>query len=168
MLKKNMNVVTQEELLRLKSLETEHWTLRNDIRNRILDGGPVEPGRVCVSVKTNRHRKATHSALWTLFGQKAEYVINALPRITIHNVSIHVGDANLTEDQPRPVFDPSNTVKSGTPDESPEMSLDDLLVLLLKEPPESEDFGGEYEFDGKLYPSPQNELQGSENRFIDK
>ena len=130
MLIKDKSLVTQAELLRLDTVKKEADRLREQIRDRVLDGALVEPGKLCVRVETCRKRSLSHEALRRLMGHHAELIINALPMVTSHKMLIRSNESNLSGDEPKAVFDPSVNVKSGTIDKSPRIPLSEVVNIL--------------------------------------
>ena len=100
--------VTQEELRELVELEKKKKKaeqLRSSIRNRVLKGAKVEPGKLKVSIETVPRIRLTCDSIRKLFGTMGEDVLAALPTRRTDLMYVRPGKQPKEQDEPKAVFD---------------------------------------------------------------
>jgi len=136
-------IVTQEELKELVELEKEkkkEIKLRDSIRNRVLKGAKVEPGKLKVYIETKPRIQLTCDSIRKLFGTMGEDVLAALPTRRTDLMYVRPGKKPKEQDEPKAVVDPSKMGRRFEPGHE-----SDLLRLFIDaispiENPESNEF----------------------------
>ncbi|WP_298865998.1 hypothetical protein [uncultured Gimesia sp.] len=103
-------IVTQDELRQLIELEEIRFKaeqLRSSIRNRILEGAKVEPGKHRVHINSHERIQLNVNNIYDLFGSMANEVLAVLPRQRIDRMSVITGKQTKKQADPKAVFDPS-------------------------------------------------------------
>ena len=130
-------IITQAELAHLDQLKPAHdeyEEMRQQIRERALQGVPVEQGRFEVKVALREQRNLTHQVLRAMLGAAAEILIDNIPPTIKHFMSIcEAAHGTCQHVAPQRVIDPPTELDEDQPDECPRQVLEELVAILSQQ-----------------------------------
>ena len=132
--------ITQEELrklLRLEKVMHQAEQLRRSIRNRALQGAKIEPGKLTVSVTSEKRIQLNLNSICVLLGPLGNEILASLPRQIIFKMFVRPHASSKHEPKPEAVIDPSEVNNTFVPGEESELVtvvLDALRTIDVSHP----------------------------------
>jgi hypothetical protein len=133
-------MITQEELrelIKLEKVKHQAEQLRESIRNRALQGAKIEPGKLKVSVTSEKKIQLNQKSIRVLLGALGNEILASLPRQIIYKMFVRSYASSKHEPKPAAVVDPSevnNTVVPGEESELVTVVLDALRTIDVSHP----------------------------------